>query len=169
MGDVDYTTASKVASKITPVPGGVGPMTIAMLLTNTLNLYKYHLGQSPQALTRNTSTNKLSQLDQLGSPDSPSNRPTDAAATDAAATDAAATASRLLVQHQIQHPVPSDIAISQSVEPLPIADIAKSAGILSSECLPYGDNKAKVNISKYCLLLFVSLFLLHCFCFFVQL
>jgi len=36
VGDVDYSEASKVASKITPVPGGVGPMTIAMLLNNTL-------------------------------------------------------------------------------------------------------------------------------------
>ena len=35
VGDVDFVTASRVASLITPVPGGVGPMTIAMLLTNT--------------------------------------------------------------------------------------------------------------------------------------
>ncbi len=36
VGDVDFDEAIKVASKITPVPGGVGPMTIAMLLQNTL-------------------------------------------------------------------------------------------------------------------------------------
>lgn len=35
-GDVDFEAAKKRASKITPVPGGVGPMTIAMLLKNTL-------------------------------------------------------------------------------------------------------------------------------------
>ena len=35
-GDVDYETVSKKASFITPVPGGVGPMTITMLLKNTL-------------------------------------------------------------------------------------------------------------------------------------
>jgi methylenetetrahydrofolate dehydrogenase (NADP+)/methenyltetrahydrofolate cyclohydrolase len=35
-GDVDYEGVSKKASWITPVPGGVGPMTIAMLLFNTL-------------------------------------------------------------------------------------------------------------------------------------
>jgi methylenetetrahydrofolate dehydrogenase (NADP+) / methenyltetrahydrofolate cyclohydrolase len=35
-GDVDYAGVSQVASHITPVPGGVGPMTIAMLLVNTL-------------------------------------------------------------------------------------------------------------------------------------
>jgi methylenetetrahydrofolate dehydrogenase (NADP+)/methenyltetrahydrofolate cyclohydrolase len=36
VGDVDYEPAAEVASAITPVPGGVGPMTIAMLLHNTL-------------------------------------------------------------------------------------------------------------------------------------
>ena len=35
VGDVDYENVSKIASHITPVPGGVGPMTIAMLLENT--------------------------------------------------------------------------------------------------------------------------------------
>ena len=35
-GDVDYENVSKKASFITPVPGGVGPMTIAMLMKNTL-------------------------------------------------------------------------------------------------------------------------------------
>ena len=36
VGDVDFESVRKVASKITPVPGGVGPMTIAMLLSNTM-------------------------------------------------------------------------------------------------------------------------------------
>jgi len=36
VGDVDFEAVSRVASLITPVPGGVGPMTIAMLLANTL-------------------------------------------------------------------------------------------------------------------------------------
>jgi methylenetetrahydrofolate dehydrogenase (NADP+)/methenyltetrahydrofolate cyclohydrolase len=36
VGDVDFESASEVASLITPVPGGVGPMTIAMLLRNTV-------------------------------------------------------------------------------------------------------------------------------------
>ncbi|MFD2260696.1 bifunctional methylenetetrahydrofolate dehydrogenase/methenyltetrahydrofolate cyclohydrolase FolD [Chelativorans composti] len=36
VGDVDFNSASKVAGAITPVPGGVGPMTIAMLMANTL-------------------------------------------------------------------------------------------------------------------------------------
>ncbi len=37
-GDVDYASAAEVASAITPVPGGVGPMTIASLLANTVEL-----------------------------------------------------------------------------------------------------------------------------------
>jgi methylenetetrahydrofolate dehydrogenase (NADP+)/methenyltetrahydrofolate cyclohydrolase len=36
VGDVAYAEAAEVAAAITPVPGGVGPMTIAMLLENTL-------------------------------------------------------------------------------------------------------------------------------------
>ncbi len=36
-GDVDFDGVSKVAGHITPVPGGVGPMTIAMLLQNTVD------------------------------------------------------------------------------------------------------------------------------------
>ena len=33
-GDVDYDEVSKITSYITPVPGGIGPMTIAMLMNN---------------------------------------------------------------------------------------------------------------------------------------
>ena len=40
VGDVDYESVSKSASLITPVPGGVGPMTIAMLMANTLRAFK---------------------------------------------------------------------------------------------------------------------------------
>jgi methylenetetrahydrofolate dehydrogenase (NADP+)/methenyltetrahydrofolate cyclohydrolase len=36
IGDVDFTSVKEKASWITPVPGGVGPMTIAMLLSNTV-------------------------------------------------------------------------------------------------------------------------------------
>jgi len=36
VGDVDFDSVKQVASKITPVPGGVGPMTIAMLMSNTV-------------------------------------------------------------------------------------------------------------------------------------
>ena len=36
VGDVEYAAAARKAAAITPVPGGVGPMTIAMLMSNTL-------------------------------------------------------------------------------------------------------------------------------------
>jgi methylenetetrahydrofolate dehydrogenase (NADP+)/methenyltetrahydrofolate cyclohydrolase len=39
VGDVHYASAANVAGAITPVPGGVGPMTIACLLANTLTAY----------------------------------------------------------------------------------------------------------------------------------
>ena len=43
-GDVDFAAVSAVASAITPVPGGVGPMTIAMLLVNTLSAARARTG-----------------------------------------------------------------------------------------------------------------------------
>ena len=43
IGDVDYQSVSKKVSLITPVPGGVGPMTIAMLMANTLQAFKNSL------------------------------------------------------------------------------------------------------------------------------
>lgn len=43
-GDVEFAVAAQRASWITPVPGGVGPMTIATLLQNTLQAYKMHGG-----------------------------------------------------------------------------------------------------------------------------
>jgi methylenetetrahydrofolate dehydrogenase (NADP+)/methenyltetrahydrofolate cyclohydrolase len=43
-GDVEFDSACKRASWITPVPGGVGPMTITMLLSNTVEAFKNHVG-----------------------------------------------------------------------------------------------------------------------------
>jgi methylenetetrahydrofolate dehydrogenase (NADP+)/methenyltetrahydrofolate cyclohydrolase len=40
VGDVDFESAVQIASAITPVPGGVGPMTVAMLLKNTLRAFE---------------------------------------------------------------------------------------------------------------------------------
>lgn len=44
VGDVDYAAAAEKAATITPVPGGVGPMTIAMLLRNTLSAARQQTG-----------------------------------------------------------------------------------------------------------------------------
>lgn len=46
VGDVDFEEAEQVAGMITPVPGGVGPMTIAMLLENTLTAAKRIVGEA---------------------------------------------------------------------------------------------------------------------------
>jgi methylenetetrahydrofolate dehydrogenase (NADP+)/methenyltetrahydrofolate cyclohydrolase len=45
-GDVDRASVEPIAQALTPVPGGVGPMTVAMLLVNTYRAYRQHLGQA---------------------------------------------------------------------------------------------------------------------------
>jgi methylenetetrahydrofolate dehydrogenase (NADP+)/methenyltetrahydrofolate cyclohydrolase len=49
VGDVDFDSVAPVASYITPVPGGVGPMTVAMLMSNTLKAYSLQVGASNAA------------------------------------------------------------------------------------------------------------------------
>jgi methylenetetrahydrofolate dehydrogenase (NADP+)/methenyltetrahydrofolate cyclohydrolase len=51
-GDVDFDSVAKIASHITPVPGGVGPMTIAMLLANTVKSAEMGAGLATLAETR---------------------------------------------------------------------------------------------------------------------
>jgi methylenetetrahydrofolate dehydrogenase (NADP+)/methenyltetrahydrofolate cyclohydrolase len=46
VGDVAFDEVKEVAAAITPVPGGVGPMTIAMLLRNTTDSAKHTLGMA---------------------------------------------------------------------------------------------------------------------------
>ena len=49
VGDVDFDAVSQVAGAISPVPGGVGPMTVAMLLVNTLRAGQHRAGVLPAA------------------------------------------------------------------------------------------------------------------------
>ena len=49
VGDVDFDAVSQVAAAISPVPGGVGPMTVAMLLVNTLRAGQHRAGVLPAA------------------------------------------------------------------------------------------------------------------------
>jgi len=56
VGDVDYKQAKEKASAITPVPGGVGPMTIAMLLKNTMNLAMHNNNIDEKILAQEPST-----------------------------------------------------------------------------------------------------------------
>ena len=45
VGDVDFDSVAPVAGAITPVPGGVGPMTITMLMRNTIECYKQNMNK----------------------------------------------------------------------------------------------------------------------------
>jgi len=44
VGDVDFAAVAPRVARITPVPGGVGPMTVAMLMSNTLKAWHKHRG-----------------------------------------------------------------------------------------------------------------------------
>jgi len=51
-GDVDQAAVAKVASRLTPVPGGVGPMTIAMVVANTVRAAELSAGIAAPMPTR---------------------------------------------------------------------------------------------------------------------
>ena len=48
VGDVDFAAVAEVAGAVSPVPGGVGPLTVAMLLANTLLAAELRMGQGPR-------------------------------------------------------------------------------------------------------------------------
>ncbi|KAH3686886.1 hypothetical protein WICPIJ_002117 [Wickerhamomyces pijperi] len=106
VGDVDYESALPVVAKITPVPGGVGPMTVAMLLDNVIIAAK---------------------------------RAHEASKKGGNYFDAA-------LPLNLKTPVPSDYQISREQTPKHITDIAKEAGVLTSELEPFGSYKAKVSL-----------------------
>jgi len=54
IGDVDYEAVSPIVNAITPVPGGVGPMTVAMLLNNTVQSYRDRVGLDDVPLPSNS-------------------------------------------------------------------------------------------------------------------
>ena len=135
VGDVDYAAAVKVCSKITPVPGGVGPMTIAMLLRNTLRLAERHVSKTEDVgFSRTTSTNDLSRDDAFGAPENSKKGTVSPVPTDAAVRRVS--------------PVPKDIEISQMCTPLPMAYVAERAGLVGDELVPWGRHKAKVDFAK---------------------
>lgn len=101
-----YDECKKSASFITPVPGGVGPMTVCMLMSNTVK-------SAEKFAARMLDTKwKLRTL-----------------------------------PLKLQSPVPSDIAISRSQEPKPIAVVAEEVGLLPAEVSPVGSKKAKVSLN----------------------
>ena len=74
VGDVHYDECVKVASAITPVPGGVGPMTIIMLMKNTINLARHSIGL-PRMPLRNSMHRNLSHREFVTSLNHPPNDP----------------------------------------------------------------------------------------------
>ena len=64
VGDVCFDEAVQVASQITPVPGGVGPMTIAMLMKNTLNLAR-HKAKLPRIPLREGARDVVAAKDEV--------------------------------------------------------------------------------------------------------
>ncbi|KAF8636469.1 hypothetical protein AX17_003285 [Amanita inopinata Kibby_2008] len=62
VGDVEFATASTMASQITPVPGGVGPMTVAMLMVNTLQSAERILNKSRELRVKPLKLNILEKV-----------------------------------------------------------------------------------------------------------
>lgn len=66
MGDVHFQSASQVASHITPVPGGVGPMTVAMLMENTFKSAQRLLDKSLERYIKPLKLNILAKVPRQG-------------------------------------------------------------------------------------------------------
>ncbi|CCA73924.1 probable MIS1-C1-tetrahydrofolate synthase, mitochondrial [Serendipita indica DSM 11827] len=119
VGDVEFSQASGVASHITPVPGGVGPMTVAMLISNTLKSAE-RLWEKERA--RKLVPLKLNVLEKV---------PRYALVMDQR---------QFLTFH-------SDIEIAVAQTPKPITHLATEIGIRPDELESYGKYKAKVELS----------------------
>lgn len=122
VGDVDYASAVEHASHVTPVPGGVGPMTVAMLMENTVEA-------ALQATTRRPWSLRPLRINPL-----------------TYACMHAHHALFLLISYlflfwscvavcaqHVGRPVPSDIEIARAQSPKPIPLLASEIGILSGE------------------------------------
>ena len=122
VGDVEFASASSVASWITPVPGGVGPMTVAMLISNTL--------KSAERLWQESRTKKVRPLPLNILEKVPRYSPT------------IFCFSRSPLQCLY-----SDIEIAVAQTPKLITNLAAEIGVLPDELESYGKYKAKVELS----------------------
>jgi len=109
LGDVDYEGCSKVAGWITPVPGGVGPMTVAMLLHNTVQC-------AVEALQQQVTMTVCNNIIML---------------TIFQPLDGKWHINYLPLN--LVKPVPSDIAIARAQQPKDIAVLANEIGLLPAE------------------------------------
>lgn len=121
VGDVHYESASQVASWITPVPGGVGPMTVAMLMVNTL--------RSAESLWARTRERRIAPL------------PLDIKEVVPRCVDECVGHCAILTRWS------SDIEIAMAQTPKDVAVLAKEIGIRGTELESYGRYKAKVELS----------------------
>ncbi|KAH9423511.1 C-1-tetrahydrofolate synthase, cytoplasmic [Dermatophagoides pteronyssinus] len=129
VGDVDFDQVKEVASYITPVPGGVGPMTVAMLINNTVESAKR---------TYNKTTTTTTLINWFSS------------------SSSSITAFKLKISIEKMWkleknplnrliPVPSDIEITRSHKCKPIRQLCTEIGLNENEYEPYGHYKAKIN------------------------
>lgn len=123
VGDVEYEEARKVASHITPVPGGVGPMTVAMLMKNTVQG-----AQKAADRLLNTKWNLTPLPLKLETP-VPRYK-----------------ANMIFFFHNIYFIIFSDIIIARAQTPKNINLLAEEIGLLQTEISQYGSKKAKVSL-----------------------
>jgi methylenetetrahydrofolate dehydrogenase (NADP+) / methenyltetrahydrofolate cyclohydrolase len=71
VGDVDFQGVREKASYITPVPGGVGPMTVTMLLVNTISSAERSIGREPSFATIQNEVDELVSIDPARIQDAP--------------------------------------------------------------------------------------------------
>lgn len=115
-GDVDFEAAKQTAGYITPVPGGVGPMTVAMLIRNTVE----------QAIRRRITVHEvLLRLQQMSQGDN--------------------THWQIeYLRPHIQSPVPSDIAVSRSQQPKGMLEVSRLLrSLLASAACTRNRNQTK--------------------------
>lgn len=120
-------------------------MTIAMLTRNTLDLARQQAAQSQNSCSSHGDTLSRQPLTVVTPPTSFVPLPEDYNSKSMMVRDDGSICNRRQKKIIRKTPVPPDIEISQSVEPLPIADVAGSSGLLPEEFFVHGKHKAKVN------------------------
>lgn len=124
MGDVDFDSAVPIAGYITPVPGGVGPMTVAMLMQNTLRSAERLWTRSRERRVKPLELNILEKVPKCVQPS-------------------------LLASwcFHLRLGFKSDIEIAQAQTPKRIVDLAAEIGLQPDELESYGRYKAKVELN----------------------
>ncbi|KAK2551071.1 C-1-tetrahydrofolate synthase [Acropora cervicornis] len=139
VGDVHFSEAKTKASWITPVPGGVGPMTVAMLMMNTVDSAKRSLQMQKVSPTLKMGLSLALLFPYL-------RRLILRKQDGTALSNVGGPWNIRYLPLSLKRPVPSDIDISKEQMPKKISVVAKEATILEHEIEPYGNKKAKVSL-----------------------